>query len=100
MKRCKLLLNSIKKKAAQHLRFFPDEKISTVDEKSNRRNSRRIARSPEEVPPIMKTKHAAGIHVLSVISSHGHVMPPRFFKPKERMNEEVHLDTLQTVVKP
>ncbi|QQP38988.1 Transposable element tcb2 transposase [Caligus rogercresseyi] len=38
--------------------------------------------------------------VLGVISSEGHVMPPHFFEPKQKVNQEVYLEVLSNVVKP
>ena len=100
MKRCRTLLNSMRREAAHRIRFFSDEKIFSVDEKANRRNTRWLAMSPGDMPPVMKTKHPASVHVFSVISSEEDVMPPYFFKPKERINREVNLETIKTVVKP
>ncbi|QQP37008.1 Transposable element tcb2 transposase [Caligus rogercresseyi] len=33
--------------------------------------------------------------VLGVISSEGHVMPPHFFEPKQKVNQEVYLEVLR-----
>ncbi|QQP57297.1 Transposable element tcb2 transposase, partial [Caligus rogercresseyi] len=38
--------------------------------------------------------------VLGVISSEAHVMPPHFFEPKQKVNQEVYLEVLSNVVKP
>lgn len=77
--KCHLLLSSLKHEAAGRLRFFSDEKIFTVDAKVNRRNDRWIASDPSDVPVVGKTKKPASVHVLLVVSSEGHVMPPFFF---------------------
>lgn len=47
-----------------------------------------------------KTKFPASVHVLSVVSSEGDVMPPHFFQKGESVTKEVHLDVLKLVVKP
>ncbi|QQP54073.1 Transposable element tcb2 transposase [Caligus rogercresseyi] len=38
--------------------------------------------------------------MVGVISSEGHVMPPHFFEPKQKVNQEVYLEVLSNVVKP
>lgn len=98
--KCHLLLTSLKHEAAGRLRFFSDEKIFTVDAKVNRRNDRWIALDPSEVPVVGKTKNPASVHVLLVVSSDGHVMPPFFFKKGESVTKEVYLDALVRHVKP
>ncbi|QQP50599.1 Transposable element tcb2 transposase, partial [Caligus rogercresseyi] len=40
------------------------------------------------------------IMVMGVICSNGSVMPPHFFGPKEKVNTEVYLNVLKTVVVP
>ncbi|QQP57940.1 Transposable element tcb2 transposase [Caligus rogercresseyi] len=35
-----------------------------------------------------------------MVSSEGHVMPPHFFEPKQKVNQEVYLEVLSNVVKP
>lgn len=98
--RCNLLLCSLKHEAAGRLRFFSDEKIFTVDAKVNRRNDRWLAHDPEDVPVVARTKFPASVHVLSVVSSEGDVMPPHFFKKGETITMDVYLQILRTVVKP
>ncbi|XP_076626017.1 uncharacterized protein LOC143344146 [Colletes latitarsis] len=98
--RCNLLLCSLKHEAAGHIRFFSDEKIFTVDAKVNRRNDRWLAHNPEDVPVVGKTKFPASVHVLSVVSNEGDVMPPHFFQKGERVTKEVYLEVLKTVIKP
>ena len=79
VERCHLLLMSLKHAAARRIRFFSDEMIFTVDAKVNRRNDRWIAKDPDEVLVVGRTKFPASLHVLLVISSEGDVMPPHFF---------------------
>ncbi|XP_019886946.2 uncharacterized protein LOC109610920 [Ooceraea biroi] len=98
--RCNLLLCSLKHEAAGRIRFFSDEKIFTVDAKVNRRNDRWLAHNPEDIPVVGKTKFPANIHVLSVVSSEGDIMPPHFFQKRETVTKEVYLKVLRTVVKP
>ena len=98
--RCNLLLCSLKHEAASRIRFFSDEKIFTVDAKVNLRNDRLLAHNPEDVPVVGKTKFPASVHVLSVVSSEGDVMPPHFFQNGERVTKEVYLEVLKTVIKP
>lgn len=98
--RCNLLLCSLKHEASGRIRFFSDEKIFTVDAKVNRRNDRWLAHNPEDVPVVGKTKFPASVHVLSVVSSEGDVMPPYFFKKGQMVTKEVYVDILSTVVKP
>ncbi|QQP52636.1 Transposable element tcb2 transposase, partial [Caligus rogercresseyi] len=58
----------------------------TLDKKRNRQNDR--------VPMVFRTKNPAAVMVLGVISSEGHVMPPHFFEPKQKVNQEVYLEVL------
>ncbi|CAK9808590.1 Transposable element Tcb1 transposase [Anthophora quadrimaculata] len=91
---------SLKHEAAGRIRFFSDEKIFTVDAKVNRRNDRWLAHNLEDVPVVGKTKFPASVHVLSVVSSEGDVMPPHFFQKGERITKEVYLEVLKRVIKP
>ena len=86
--RCNLLLCSLKHEAAGRIRFFSDEKIFTVDAKVNLRNDRLLAHNPEDVPVVGKTKFPASVHVLSVVSSEGDVMPPHFFQKDSRKSHK------------
>ncbi|QQP53248.1 Transposable element tcb2 transposase, partial [Caligus rogercresseyi] len=72
--------------------FFCDEKIFTLDKKRNRQNDRWICREASEVLMVFRTKNPAAVMVLGVISSEGHVMPPHFFEPKQKVNQEVYLE--------
>lgn len=47
-----------------------------------------------------RTKFPASVHVLSVVSSEGDIMPPHFFQKGENITKEVYVRVLQTVVKP
>ncbi|CAK9801851.1 hypothetical protein ANTQUA_LOCUS3033 [Anthophora quadrimaculata] len=48
----------------------------------------------------LRTKFPAHVHVLSVVSSEGDVMPPHFFNKGENVTKEVYLHVLINVVKP
>lgn len=78
------------------IRFFKYSRSTKV----NRRNDRWLARDPEDVPIIGRTKFPANVHVLSVVSNEGDVMPPYFFKKGETITKEVYLRILRTVIKP
>ncbi|QQP36657.1 Transposable element tcb2 transposase, partial [Caligus rogercresseyi] len=55
-------------------------------------NDRWICREASEVPMVFRTKNPAAVMVVGVISSEGHVMPPHFFEPKQKVNQEVYLE--------
>ena len=95
----KRILSSLKKGAKQ-LHFFSDEKIFTVDRARNSHNDQWICVDPEDVPAVMMSKNPASVMLLGVVSSEGHVMPPHFFQPKQRVNQEVYLETMEKIVKP
>ncbi len=80
--------------------FFSDEKIFSVDRSINKQNDRWLAKDPDSVPVVMKTKHPASVMCLAVISSAGDIMPPHFFKPKESVTKEVYLAVLQSKIVP
>ena len=48
----------------------------------------------------MKTKFPAMVMVFSVVSSEGHIMPPRIFEVGLKVNTKVYLDVLKNVVIP
>ena len=49
---------------------------------------------------VQKTKFPAHVHVLSVVSSEGHMMRPHFFAKDETVTADVYLRVLSTVIKP
>lgn len=100
VERCGRLLQSLKTDTARCIRFFSDEKMFTVDEKFNRQNHRCTVNCAENACVVPKTKFPASVHVLGVVSSQGHVMPPYFFSRAETVTKEVYLRVLQTVMKP
>lgn len=100
LERSSLLLSSLKGKASGRIRLFSDEKIFCLDAKVNRQNDRWIVKDVKDVPVIGRTKHPSSVHVLMVISSEGHVMPPFFFEKGQAVNTEVYLNVLKDHVKP
>ena len=98
--RAKKLRDALRLESAGMLIFFSDEKIFSVSQKLNHQNDRWLASETSEVPVVQRTKYPASCHVLGVISNEGDVMPPHFFEPGERINPQVYLHVLRTVVKP
>lgn len=95
------LLNKLKHpKAPNMMWFFSDEKNFCQDQAFNRQNNRWIAMSSKDVPKIMKTKFPATVMVFGAISSEGDVMPPHIFETGLRVNTDIYLDVLSTVVFP
>ncbi|QQP53735.1 Putative transposable element [Caligus rogercresseyi] len=72
----------------------------TVDQAFNRRNDRVVVPKDEEAPPVMTTKHPAGVMVLGVVGSDGQKMPPHFFPCGLKINTEEYLKVLRRVVLP
>lgn len=98
--RCKLLLSSLKHEASGRIKFFSDEKIFTIDAKVNRKNDRWLAHDPSDVPVVGRTKFPASVHVLSVVSSEGDIMPPYFFLKGQKITKEVYLSVLMSTLHP
>ena len=59
-----------------------------------------IAINNRDVPRVMKTKFRATVMVFDVVSSEGHIMPPHIFEVGLKVNTEVYLDVLKSVVIP
>ncbi len=59
-----------------------------------------IATNYRDVPWVMKTKFPATVMVFGVVSSEGHIMPPRIFEVGLKVNTKVYLDVLKSVVIP
>ena len=59
-----------------------------------------IATNNRDVPRVMKTKFPATVMVFGVISSEGHIMPPRIFEVGLKVNTKVYLGVLKSVVIP
>ncbi len=97
--RGKALISSLKS-TGDHIRFFFDEKLFTVDWSRNKQNSRWICKDPAAVPMVFRTKNPAAVMVLGVISSKGDVTPPHFFSVGPKINQKVYLKVLEEVVVP
>ena len=57
-----------------------------------------IATNNRDVPRVMKTKFPATVMVFGVVSSEGHIMPPHIFEVGLKVNTNVYLDVLKSVV--
>ncbi|XP_059088732.1 uncharacterized protein LOC131884856 [Tigriopus californicus] len=93
------LLNNMKSNSSR-LVFFSNEKSWTVDRTYNVQNDRHLATDRSKVPHIFTTKFPASIMTLGVICSNGAIMPPVFFKPKERVGAERYCNVLAKFVIP
>ena len=59
-----------------------------------------IATNNRDVLRVMKTKFPATVMVFGVVSSEGHIMPPHIFEVGLKVNTNVYLDVLKSVVIP
>ena len=59
-----------------------------------------MATNDRDVPRVIKTKFPAMVMVFGVVSSESHIMPPHIFKVGLKVNTNVHLDVLKSVVIP
>ena len=59
-----------------------------------------IATNNRDVPSVMKTKFAAKVIVFGVVSREGHIMPSHIFEVDLKVNTNVYLDVLKSVVIP
>ena len=99
--KAKALLNRLKRPLAPDmLIFFSDVKNFTQDQKVNSKNNRWLCADPSDVPIIMRTKFPASVIVQGVVSNKGNVMPPHNFKAGLKINADVYLEVMLTVVKP
>ena len=95
------LLNKLKHpKESNMLWFFSDEKNFCHDQTHNRQNHRWIAMCPSNVPRVMKTKFPNTVMVFGVINSDGYVMPLHIFETGLRVDTEIYLQVMETVVLP
>ena len=88
------------KTRGHHVTVFVDEKNFTVDEVTNRQNSRVIATSPAEVPPVLESKHPASVMVFGAVAGDGRVMPPHFVPAGLRIGTTEYLGILEEVLIP
>ena len=99
--KCVKLLNKLKHPMEQNmLWFFSDEKNFCQDQAHNSQNNRWLATCTKDVPKVMKTKFPATVMVFGVVSNEGHVMPPHIFEVGLRVNTDIYLDVLESVVFP
>ena len=95
------LFNKLKHpKESNKLWFFSDEKNFCQDQAYNRQNHQWIAMCPKDVPRMMKTKFPNMVMVFGVISSNGDVMLPHIFETGLRVDTEIYLQVMETVVLP
>ena len=59
-----------------------------------------IPTNNRNVPRVMKTKFPATVMVFSLVSSEGQIMPPHIFEVGLKVNTNVYLDVLKSVVLP
>ena len=52
------------------------------------------------MPRVMKTKFPATVMVFGAVSSEGHIIPPHIFEVDLKVNTQVYLDVLKSVVIP
>ena len=95
------LLNKLKHpKESNMLWFFSDEKNFCQDQAHKRQNHRWLAMCANDVPRVMKTKFPNMVMVFGVISSDRDVMPPHIFETGLRVDTEIYLQVMETVVLP
>lgn len=82
------------------VRVFVDEKKFIVEEVANRRNSRAIAYSPDEVAPVMKGKNPASVMVFGAVASDGRIMPPHFMPAGVMIDTDAYLTILKESLIP
>lgn len=92
-KRCAVIMALVNTSGKASNQFCQDQVF-------NRQNNRWIAMTSRDVPKIMKTKFPATVMVFGVISSEGDVMPPHIFETGLRVNTDIYLDVLSSVVFP
>ena len=93
------VLNQLKHLGSD-VRVFVDEKKFIVEEVANRRNSRVIAYSPDEVAPEIKGKHSASVMVFGAVASDGRIMPPHFIPAGVTIDTDEYLTILKESLIP
>ena len=73
---------------------------SKVWQQDHCQHPRWIATNNRDMPRVMKTKFPATVMVFGVVSSEGHIMPPYIFEVGFKVNTNVYLDVLKSVVIP
>ncbi len=82
------------------VQIFSDKKLWTVEQARNAQNDRFLATCSKDVPPILSQKHPASAMMMGVITSDGKKMPPLWFPQGLKINKEVYINAMETVVKP
>lgn len=104
LERSQRILNKLKSGGLPPV-VFSDEKLFRVDRVSNSRTDRYISSEhvrdvPDNVKFTFKTKHAASVMVLGVVSSDGKKCPPIFIRNNEKVNSDMYISLLEKKVKP
>ena len=94
------LLNKLKHLKKSNMLQFSDEKNFCQDQAHNRQNHHWIAMCPNDVPRVMKTKFPNTVMVFGMISSDRDMMPPHIFEMGLRVNTEIYLHVMETVMLP
>ena len=94
------LLNRLKHRKESNMLWFSDEKNFCQDQAHNRQNHQWIAICPNDVPRVMKTKFPNTVMVFGVISSDGDMMPLHIFETGLRVDTEIYLQIMESVVLP
>ena len=93
------LLNKLKHlKESNMLWFFSDEKNFCQDQGPQQAEPLMDCYVPNDVPRVMKTKFPNTVMIFGVISSDRDVMPPHIFETSLRVDTEIYLQVMETVV--
>ena len=98
IERKSLLLNNVKNFG--DVRIFVDEQKFVVNEKSNRRNSREIAKSCEDVPVGMESKHFASVVFFFCSCEQRQDYASPFHQSWEQINTSEYAKILKEVLMP
>ena len=86
--------------AAVHLMLSTDPSYDNRTITSTLKMQIWFATNNRDVPRVMKTKFPATVIVFGEVSSEGHIMPPHIFDFGLKVNINVFLDVLKSVVIP
>ena len=86
--------------AAVQLMLFTDPSYDNRTIASTLKMQIWIATNNRDVPRGMKTKFPATVMVFSVVSNEGNIMPPHIFEVRLKVNTQVYLDVLKSMVIP
>ena len=83
------------------VRIFMNEKKFVGDKKTNRPNSRVIAKSHEELPAVMESQLPASIRVFfQQLQTNSKITPPHFIKAGTKSNTSEYVKILKEVLMP